>query len=103
MGKQQRFFGSLVGEHKRGWHFQSGGEPPLDETIDETKEVLINKGYHLTHEENINKIREATTTADTVKQCASKYSIERSQGHAIKDPEVRKSDLTNSGNLVEIS
>ena len=26
-----------------------------------------------------------------------------SQGHAIKDPEVRKSDLTNSGNLVEIS
>ena len=73
------------------------------ETIDETKEVLINKGYHLTHEENIKKIREATTTVDTVKQCTSKYSIEMSQGHAIKDPEVRKSDLTNSGNLVEIS
>ena len=44
------------------------------------KDVLINKMFDLTHKENVEKTREATTPIiDTVKLCPSKYSIERSQ------------------------
>ena len=45
------------------------------------KEVLLNKVFDLPHKKNDKKIKEAIThIADTVKLCASKHFIERSQG-----------------------
>ena len=57
----------------------------------------------LPHKENTKETREAITPiVDTVKLRVSKYPIDRSQGSAKNDPEMGKSDLTNSENPVEL-
>ena len=64
---------------------------------------LWNRVFYLTHKKNIKKTREVITLIlDTVKLCVSKYSTNRSQGQWKNDPELGKSDLTNSGNPVEL-
>ena len=59
-----------------------------------SKEMQVKKVLHLTHEENIEKTKEVlrkpgtreaiTLILDTVKLCASKHFIERSQGQCQK-------------------
>ena len=58
----------------------------------------------LTHEENIKETRETIIPIeDTLKLCASKYILLRAQKDSARnDPEVAKSDITNSRYLVEI-
>ena len=79
-----KFLKFLLAELKKGKNYQWargwGANHPWMELWYRGKEVLINKGFDLTHKENIKKTREAITpNVDTVKLCVSKYSIERSQ------------------------
>ena len=64
---------------------------------------LWNRIFCLTHKQNIKKTREEITLIlDTAKLRVSKYSIDRSQGQWKNNSELGKSDLTNSGNPVEL-
>ena len=65
------------------------------------KEVLISKVFDSTNRENIENTR-ITPIVDTKKLYVSKYFIERSQRQHKKSSRSRKSDLTNSGNLIEL-
>ena len=65
------------------------------------KEVLISKVFDSTNRENIENTR-ITSIVDTKKLYVSKYFIERSQRQHKKSSRSRKSDLTNSGNLIEL-
>ena len=89
---------------------RGGGEPPSDETIVQrwrgsNKESVSFNTKKIKEEKqgSIMKTREAVTLSlDTVKLCASKYYIERSQGQWKKGFTVGKNDLNNCGNLVEL-
>ena len=55
------------------------------------------------HIGNIKKISEAVTSIlDTVRLCASKYSIEIHWDSTKTGPEIGKNDLINSGNRVKL-
>ena len=74
--------------------------------------MQIKKVLHLTHEENIEKTKEVlwkpgtrkaiTIVVDTVKLCAWKHFIERSQGKCQKWSRIGKKWSYLFGNLLEI-
>ena len=90
-----RFFNIWWENTKVGDKFQKGDDPRMKLQY-RGKEVLINQVFDSAHKERIEIIRKTITPiVDTVKQCVSKYSTKRSLGN-------RTSDLTNSGNPVEL-
>ena len=61
--------------------FSERGDYPLLKLWYRGKEVLINKVFYLNYKENIKKTMEAITPiVGTLKLCASKHSIKKSQG-----------------------
>ena len=60
--------------------------------------------FGLTHKEKIKKLMEAITPiADTVKLCTSKKILRDHRDSAKNDSKMETGDLTNTGNLVELS